>query len=660
MHRYLAVAITLACSIVPLGVASAAPSGRPCMDCHDQGAVVDGVDARPPVVDGDGYRRSSHGKLTCSQCHPDAEVTGEMHAAKLAKVNCSSCHEKEARVLSASLHGGAGNDKPVACKDCHGSHDILSADDPKSTLYPTNVPDTCGACHAGDANGDSTRRKLSPLDSYRNSVHFTALTKGGLVVTATCVSCHGGHDTARTDNKHSRVSRDNLPETCGNCHLGVWEGWEEGVHGKAVRRGEWDAPSCTDCHGDHSILATDDPKSRVYATTISKDTCGRCHESEHMRSRYGLQASQVETYKDSFHGLADQFGETTVANCASCHDAHRILPSTDPASTVHASNLPATCGKCHPGAGDNFAKGAVHRPSEARGGAVLTWARIIYIGMIVGTIGFMALHNLLDYYATLRDYYRINRRRRRYLRFVVGERLQHVVLVLTFFVLVITGFALKYPEASWVKLLVDLGMTSLMRGYAHRAAAILFMVLCVYHAWYLVATKRGRDQLKEMLPRRSDASEVWHQMRYYLGFEKHGAQFGRYGYIEKSEYLALVWGSLVMIVTGLILWFEEGALGWMPKWGWDLSELIHLYEAWLATLAIIVWHFYHVAFKPSLKGMSLAMVTGELPEEAMAHEHGRELEELKAKASQEAGADEATAKEQSAQDAVPEPTPSRS
>jgi cytochrome b subunit of formate dehydrogenase len=86
-----------------------------------------------------------------------------------------------------------------------------------------------------------------------------------------------------------------------------------------------------------------------------------------------------------------------------------------------------------------------------------------------------------------------------------------------------------------------------------------------------------------------------------------------------------------MILTGIILWFEVGALEWMPKWCWDLAEIIHYYEAWLATLAIIVWHLYHVMLNPEAHGVSLAMLTGDLTEEDMEHEHGLELEQIKQK-----------------------------
>ncbi|MFQ5893004.1 MAG: formate dehydrogenase subunit gamma, partial [Nitrospinota bacterium] len=262
---------------------------------------------------------------------------------------------------------------------------------------------------------------------------------------------------------------------------------------------------------------------------------------------------------------------------------------------------------------------------------ILYYVRIFYITLIVVTISGMAIHNGLDYTKKIREYHKATRSKVRYQRFTVNERIQHVLLLVSFFVLVITGFALKFPDAFWVKPFLVFKLGFLVRGYAHRVAAVVFMLLCLYHIYYMLATARGREQLVALLPREKDRQDVLHQTRYFLGYEEHRAKFARFSYIEKSEYLALAWGSVIMILTGIILWFQVGALEWMPKWGWDLAELVHYYEAWLATLAIIVWHLYHVLFNPEAHGVSLAMLTGELSEEDMEHEHGQELEEIKRK-----------------------------
>lgn len=640
----------VAAALCVVSSALAEPGSSECSDCHDRAGRDAGTSTlggatgnKAQLVDANALAVSAHGKLKCTECHTDAGQSDGAsdragpgkapHARNLARVDCGGCHDKQAAAFRQSVHGptakgGAAN---AECTDCHGSHAMLGPKNPASSVHPSRLAETCGSCHAKGkpAAGRPNAKQLS-FEAYTQSIHYRALTKGGLLVAATCVSCHGSHDMRSAGDEASRVNRWNIPNTCSECHRGIFTEYTEGVHGQALARRSAETPVCTDCHGEHGIRAKGDPASRVYATTISKSTCPQCHSAARINDKYGLATGQAETYRESFHGLADQFGETKVANCASCHGAHRILDSKDPRSTINPANLPVTCGKCHPGATANFAKGGMHRPMVKREAALKTIVRSFYIAMIVGTIGLMLLHNVLDYLATMREYYRATRDKRRHLRFKVNERRQHFLLVLSFAILVFTGFALQYPDAFWVKPLIDSELSFLVRGWTHRGAALVFVALCVYHFFYLVATERGREQWKAMMPKMQDLRDLGHQMLYYVALRKHRGHFGRFSYVEKSEYFALIWGSLVMVATGFVLWFEDGALTWLPKWGWDLAELVHLYEAWLATLAILAWHLYHVAFKPGGHRATFAMITGELTEEEMRHEHPAELEQLRA------------------------------
>ncbi|MEZ4222130.1 MAG: cytochrome c3 family protein [Polyangiaceae bacterium] len=623
---------TLLAMILVSGAAQAAsPENAACLTCHD--AKQHKVTAKA-AIDMGAYDKSVHTDVACVECHTDAK--GDSCKQGLAKATCGGCHEKEEKQFAVSAHGVAKTKDGAAavlCSNCHGTHDTLKKTNPKSSVYAKNQPQTCAECH-DKKDGKKTGFRL---DTYLQSAHWQGVAKDGLVVSATCVSCHGNHDMRGKADAKSKVARANLPATCGKCHEGMAEEYLTGVHGQALKRGSADTPICTDCHGDHGIRDHEDPKSSVYASTVSKMTCPQCHKAEYINRRYGLPSGQVESYEKTFHGLADQFGDTTVANCASCHGAHQILPPSDPRSSVSTANLPETCGKCHPGAGANFAKGSAHEPASkaALGATAVNWVRWIYLGIIAVSLSGMFLHNALDYYATLRERYRASKGKKRYQRFTVGERVQHLVLVLTFGVLVFTGFALKYPDAFWVKPVLNSQFGFLARGYAHRVAAVAFMVASLYHLYYLFATRRGRSQLKAMIPGKQDARDAWQQIKYYLGFAVKPAFFARFTYAEKFEYLALIWGSIVMIVTGLILWFEEGALAWLPKWGWDIADIIHLYEAWLASMSILVWHLYHVAFKPSGHGVSMVMATGDMTEEEMKHEHPAELETLQASAEEQ-------------------------
>lgn len=119
---------------------------------------------------------------------------------------------------------------------------------------------------------------------------------------------------------------------------------------------------------------------------------------------------------------------------------------------------------------------------------------------------------------------------------------------------------------------------------------------------------------------------------YHMGLTKHKPRFDRYDYTEKLEYWALLWGTVVMFLTGLIMWFPAEAAAWLgvgKPWV-DVSTVIHFYEAWLATLAILVWHLFFVIFHPKEYPMSTTWLTGNLSLEAMEERHPQELERLKA------------------------------
>ena len=212
-------------------------------------------------------------------------------------------------------------------------------------------------CHADPALGSEAGVKLvQPLAAYEASVHARGVAKGEHA--ATCSACHGSHDIRAAGDAKSQVDRKNVPATCGTCHAEVAQAFGASVHGQAAARGIREAPVCTDCHGEHRILGPADKGSPVYASNVPKMTCGRCHGDLRVTEKFGLKNTAVAAFDDSFHGLAGKAGDIDVANCASCHGVHDILPSSDPRSHVSPANLAATCGACHPGAGTHASRSA--------------------------------------------------------------------------------------------------------------------------------------------------------------------------------------------------------------------------------------------------------------------------------------------------------------
>lgn len=686
------VALSLGVALPALGAAPAGPTDEDCLGCHADKSLAKEVKGKRVSLyaDQNALKASVHASLACTDCH--ADIREVPHAEKLAPVSCQSCHADVAGIFSKSVHGrkdgpqldcqschGAHNvtraaqtgmapcetcHQPVVqrwqagihgtlaaqgvteaprCKDCHGAaHAVLSQNDAGAPTSRTKMAETCARCHA-DQTLIAKRRIPIPqaYQLYRKSVHGRAVAEGKAA--ATCNHCHASHDIRPKSDPKSLVYRGNVPTTCGQCHKTESKIFLESVHGVAVQRGNFRSPVCNDCHGEHAVAATQDPTSRVSVAQVTK-TCASCHDALTVTQAYGISADRVSSFQDSFHGLAARGGNQAVANCASCHGNHDIRPSTDPKSSIHPTNIPTTCGTCHPGAGENFAKGPVHVTVSLADNPVLYYVKRFYLLMILVTIGGMGAHNGLDFVRKLqRDYRRRagptaaragkdfenhgNGEPRWHLRMTLFERIQHGTLAASFIVLVYTGFALTYPETWLFRGFVAFERGYALRGWIHRGAALVMCFACLLHLVYL-PTRRGRRFLLDMLPKLSDVREAAEQVAYLVGLRADPARFDRFSYMEKAEYWSLIWGSAIMAGTGFALWFETAALRLLPLWALDVATYIHFYEALLATLAIAVWHFYFVIFNPDVYPVNWTLLTGRISEDMFRHEHPREYERL--------------------------------
>jgi cytochrome b subunit of formate dehydrogenase len=610
------VAVSLAIAPVTARSQDAAPAEEPvttetCLACH-------GEPGAERFVNPQRFAASVHAALSCAGCHADA--IGIPHDVPLKPVTCNACHQLESEIYRNSDHGRAvhqGNDKAASCRDCHGEpHAILEHRNPASPVFRANVPSTCGTCHQQtEAMAKFHLGQLAPIATYDKSVHGLALHRG-VSNAAVCTDCHGSHDLHRATNPASKLYWQRIPETCGQCHQNIAQTFARSVHGQAVGAGKRDAPVCTDCHGEHSIDAVKQATSSVFPANIP-ETCGQCHGAERIISKYRLPGHVVDTYMDSFHGLALQLGSVTAANCASCHGAHDILPSDDLRSSVNPNNLAKTCGTCHPGVTSLVAAGQIH--SGTRPGLehrAVSLVRQFYLWLIMLVIGGMVVHNGLDFSRKLSRHYAASRSRGAPGRMNRNERIQHGVLIAAFAALAYTGFALHYPNAWWAAPMV--GRMD-WRSFAHRAAAALFVLLSVYHAWFILWTPRGRAELQALRVRADDLRQLGQTLAFYLGWRAERPTLGHYSYVEKAEYWALVWGSIIMTLTGALMTWQDWTLRFFPKWFFDVVRTIHFYEAVLACLAIVVWHFYFTVFDPEEYPMKWTWVTGRSSEADAKH-----------------------------------------
>ncbi len=514
-------------------------------------------------------------------------VGGPLKAADSTPADCTSCHD-QGQKLAKSAHTG------LTCDTCHESHEKYP--------HPANVPKpVCTTCHEDQAG------------EYAGGVHGQAR-KNGNEGAPDCALCHGSaHELLSPKSQAFRAA---VPDTCGMCHSEVVEQYRNSVHGKALAAGITQAPLCTDCHGEHKIIKHTSEASPVNASHI-RDTCGSCHGDVRLSRRFGMPSDRLVSFDSSFHGLAAKSGSQTVANCASCHGVHNILASSDPNSTINAKNLPKTCGKCHEGAGTRFAISQVHLVEGKAEPASVRWVREFYLLVIPVTIGLMLLHNGGDWIRKLIAL-RFQRRVRVYpgragrgeLRMLPFERVQHAVLVISFLTLIWTGFALKYPDQFWARpLLWNSGAISL-RSLVHRIAAGIFVAVSLTHVISLIVSRKLRAHWKEMLPNVNDPREGMANFAYNLGLGKRAPGRSSHSYVEKAEYWAVIWGAVVMIASGTLLWANSLAMKFLPKTWLDVATSIHFYEAVLATLAVVVWHFYSVIFDPDVYPLNTAFWTG--------------------------------------------------
>jgi cytochrome b subunit of formate dehydrogenase len=623
-------------------------SNEECLACHNDASLTKDENGKQVSlhVDDAAFQASIHSTFGCTDCHSD--IKAFPHDPTPVMPKCATCHADEQAAYDRGIHAkaaAAGNTNVAKCGDCHGNvHTILPASDPNSKVAHANIPKTCGACHGQKLVMSSSGVSSTTFNSYEQSVHGKAVA-GGSEKAAVCTDCHGEHDILGGGDPKSSVFKFNVPTTCAKCHADVAQKYKESIHGRQISQGNWQAPVCTDCHGIHTIKAPSDPKSAVAAANVA-NTCAGCHASVRLSSEFGMPGDRVSSYLASYHGMASKVGSSTVANCASCHGVHDILPSSDPRSKINPANLAATCGKCHPGANQEFVRAKVHFDGTQKadfGSKVLALIRNFYLWMIAAVIGGMVLHNLLVFRKKLR-LHRIGQPRILF-RMSPKQRAQHLALLISFFTLVLTGFALKYPN-SWLAVVF---INETVRSMIHRVAGVVLILVSLYHLYYVSTDPGGRQLVRDMLPDWKDVTDVRDAMRYYLGLSDQRPMFRRFSYAEKAEYWALVWGMFVMAATGLMIWFKMLVMDRVPGWWIDVAILIHWYEAILATLAIVVWHLYAVIFDPDAYPVNWAWLDGKMSIEYYEHEHPLDTLAI----------DRARGSEESSSDAAEEESPAK-
>lgn len=609
-------------------------SDEDCLKCHGKKDLTGTRDGKTVsmYVDVDSLHNSMHRQTSCAQCHTGATRSHDRPCATVVeKVDCSICHTEAVTDFVQSTHGqlvDRGDPDAPYCTDCHGDHQVLGRQNPKSPTYPTNVPNLCAVCHR--EGGVAAKRYKGPMTeivkNYTMSIHGKGLMESGLVVTAMCTDCHTAHKVLPKANPISSVNPRNIPETCAKCHHGIYEQYSQSIHHDSTYNAERNLPTCSDCHESHTIMRADVDEFRFQVI----NQCGRCHQDV------------TESYFETFHGKVSKLGYADAAKCSDCHGAHNILPVTNPKSTLARDNIVKTCGKCHPGSHRQFAGYLTHATHHDKDKYPFLYYTFWFMTiLLVGTFSFFGLHTILwlprsfQSMAKTKRIHKSTRSQYQYRRFKRFHRQLHFLVIISFLGLAVTGMTLKFSYLGWAQWISGLLGGFESAGYIHRICAVITFFYFFAHIYDLIRTKRQKKKSwkefllgpNSMLPNRKDISDFIGTLKWFVGMGRR-PRYGRWTYWEKFDYFAVFWGVAVIGFTGLMLWFPEFFTRFLPGWIINVATIIHSDEALLATGFIFTVHFFNTHFRPDKFPMDPVIFTGRVPLEELKEDRPEEFAEL--------------------------------
>ena len=610
-----------------------------CTDCHASDAFKTKTMERDGkavslYVDVDRYYAGSHGKAgkACSECHSGVTRVPKVRACETiqTKVDCAACHADQVSQHARSAHGKQaelGDPDAPTCLDCHDKHGMQSHNLPTSPTFARNVPALCARCHReGGQAAVRLDSEVPIVESYEMSIHGTGLTESGLLVTATCIDCHTAHMPLPTDDPESSVHDDRIASTCGTCHHGIEEQFLSSIHGPGNTATDKRLPTCRDCHTSHAIRRKDRDDFRLMMT----DQCGGCHQAE------------TETFFATVHGQSSNLGSARSAKCHDCHGSHAILPPSDPASTLSHQNVVETCSQCHQAAHRQFAGYLTHATHHDP--VKYPWLFWTFWGMtalLIGTLTVSLLHTgawLVRLMLTKGEWSahkalaKPKPGEKQYRRFDRYARTQHMLMILSFFVLAITGMVLKFSYAAWAQSISTVVSFDAM-STLHRLGAVVLFGVFVVHLVYLRRKRKRRKQSvgtflfgqDSILFNRRDLKEAKQAVKWFFGRGPR-PRFGRYTYWEKFDYLAVFWGIAVIGLTGLLRWFPEFFTHLVPGWFINVAAIVHSDEALLAVGFIFTIHFFNTHFRPDKFPMDPVIFTGRVTVDELKYDRPREYE----------------------------------
>ncbi len=563
---------------------------------------------------------------------------------------------------------------PENCLMCHRYRGLGRVDDKSGSLHLYHVdPDyydrslgpharlRCSDCHPREEVGVIPHKPVSPVNCT-TVCHLSA--PGQIEVQFSHDRTHGMlQQSVHTDDVLDRCNEllgKPLRAGQSRCLL---------CHDQPVFRraeGSWlmhEAPvqRCQTCHGEQLPLSMDPQFMYWHVHARSRQSrsnedlvrvCALCHSEQSIQKTFELHDASA-SYLRSFHGRAMLLGDEATAGCLDCHapelhNVHLMLSQQNAESPTSPGKLPDTCrsAACHPTAGHRVSTAAVHlQIATSRG--IEYFIALLFVVLILFTFGpslvLQALEMFhmaigrhdprMDELHNLADRLKNDPRGRQALtRFTVHQRLQHWVLAITFILLVLTGFPIRFADRDWAKWLIALfGGVSLARVIHHWAGAVLVAGMG-YHMVYVLITavqkkrRTGASWLRTildlpMITNPQDIRQLFQQIGYLLFLRKERPDLGRFSLKEKFEYFGVFWGSVLLGVTGILMWANAWTTTYMTGRVLTIAMVVHAFEAFLALLHVGIMHMIGVIFSPVVFPLSRAMFDGDTPSEELAEAH---------------------------------------
>jgi len=575
--------------------------------------------------------------------------------------DCVTCHTSNDFYLT---------EKDVRPEEIKANTDIIPLPQPELAIIHKWLPNVdlhlsrvdCIFCH--EAGGQEIRRyvkqgKTSHLScamchsdiakEYEKSCHYRKQNFA-------CQVCHSEKDI-HAEKPDDKTFKQAVLEKCTECHAKLE--YVNSGHGKAVLAGNKDAATCSDCHGLHSTKAyeTCAEKDPIETKLFYNTTCKKCHADKEMMERNNLSPNMVKYYENTYHGKVQSVGyPSMVAGCVDCHSNHNILPKENIFSTINSNNLLSNCGKCHRGFHLRFVQFKAHPDyTDREKYPALYWTFMFMSGLLLTVFLFFGMHTFLWWRKVYWEKHLLEKMEivpKRILpdsegaqdiqRFSVKESIMHIILIISFFTLVLTGFPLRFNNAKWAEPLVSLFGGAHIAGLFHRTAALILITLFLYVLWRCfkflfpkgVGTKRwysgwskrlfGPDSLFFNL---KDWEDFKGMFRWFFN-KGEMPKFDRWTYWEKFDFFAVFWGMIVIGTSGIILWAPEKASYILPGWVFNVAHILHSEEGLLAALFIFTVHYFNTHLIPNKFPMDRIIFTGRYKLEELRDQRPLEYERL--------------------------------